>query len=91
MVCWNLVYEFTAQVSLPSFVLVVLFLAFCFLFHADDQIVFFVDVNVEVFFCHTGAANSTLYSFAVSNTLMAGGGICFYHPIIVKEIIKNTR
>ena len=40
-----------SAVSYTHLVLVVLFLAFCFLFHADDQIVFFIDVNVEVFFC----------------------------------------
>ncbi len=61
-----------ASSGLPSFRPCCSLPCFLFSFHADDQIVFFIDVNVEVFFCHTGSSQFNFVLFAVSNTLMAG-------------------
>ena len=44
------------------------------------------------FFCHTGSSQFNFVLFCCFEYVDGrGGGICFYHPIIVKEIIKNTR
>ena len=68
-----------------------LFLVFRFLLHADDQVVFFIDMNVEVFLCHAGSCQLYfVFFFCFKHIDGRRSCIGFYHPIVVKEIVKDT-
>ena len=83
--------EFATQVTAFFLAFFITFGTFCFLFHRDNQVVVFVDMNLEVFFGHSRSGDFYFVVFVTFNNI-DGGSCCigFYHPVVIKEIIKNT-
>ena len=74
-----------------TFFLVFVFV-FDFLLHRNDQIVFFIEMDVEVFFCHTGGSHFYGVTVIMFDNIDGGSGsICFLHPFGIEEIIENVR
>ena len=81
--------KFLAQITL---VLLVLLFLLIFLLHRDGQLVVLAHMNREVFLLHAGGCNFNLVVRIAFNDIdCGGGGVCLYQPIVVEEIIKQTR